>query len=48
MIELTSYPKDQDVVAIWMFEEGKGDVAKDMTENGHDGNYNLIPTVVEF
>jgi len=28
---------DKDVVAVWTFEEGDGDVAKDETKNGHDG-----------
>jgi len=30
----------EDAVAIWMFDEGSGDVAADATGNGHDGDIN--------
>ena len=39
-LNLTSYAKDKDVVAVWMLDEGKGDTTKDSTENGHDGKIN--------
>ncbi|MBM3237646.1 LamG domain-containing protein [Candidatus Poribacteria bacterium] len=36
-LSLTAYAKDKDVIAVWMLEEGKGDLVKDTTGNGHEG-----------
>ena len=30
---------DENTVAVWLFEEGSGDVAKDASGNGHDGEF---------
>ena len=30
-------PASSEVVAIWLFDEGKGDTVKDASGNGHDG-----------
>ena len=30
---------DENTVAVWLFEEGAGDVAKDASGNGHDGEF---------
>ncbi len=27
------------VVGLWLFDEGKGDIAKDSSGNGHDGKF---------
>lgn len=34
---LMSVPVISDIVGVWLFEEGKGDVAKDSSGRGHDG-----------
>lgn len=36
-----------DIVALWLFDEGNGDVAKDSSGNGHDGNLTNGPKWVE-
>ena len=30
---------DENTVAVWLFDEGTGDVAKDASGNGHDGEF---------
>ena len=30
---------DENTVAVWLFEEGAGKVAKDASGNGHDGEF---------
>ena len=35
------------VAALWLFDEGKGDVAKDFSENGNDGELNGDPEWVD-
>ena len=38
---------DKHTVAIWLFEEGAGDIAKDASGNGHDGEFAGKPKWVE-
>ena len=38
---------DENTVAVWLFEEGAGKVAKDDSGNGHDGNFKGSPKWVK-
>ena len=38
---------DEHTVAVWLFEEGAGDVAKDASGNGHDGEFEGSPKWVK-
>ena len=38
---------DENTVAVWLFEEGAGKVAKDASGNGHDGNFKGSPKWVK-
>lgn len=38
---------DENTVAIWLFEEGAGKIAKDASGNGHDGNFKGSPKWVK-
>jgi len=38
---------DENTVAVWLFNEGKGDAVKDMSDNGHDGKFNGNPKWVK-
>jgi len=43
----TCFALDKDLVAYWTFDEGAGETAKDMTGNGHDGEFVGDPEWVE-
>ena len=38
---------DENTVAVWLFEEGNGQTAKDASGNGHDGNFKGSPKWVK-
>ena len=49
LIATTSYAEvsEEDIVAMWLFDEDQGDVAKDSTPNGNDATFNGGPKWTE-
>jgi len=41
-----SHAGPEGLVGAWLFDEGKGNVAKDASENGHDGEIKIVMTSI--